>query len=174
VQTITESEVKDMEVLLSTTEDLVTKLTGQWSLEYTQEELFDVVIRNNITKYGTIEETYDFFIYNIKELVEKSLSFWMYRLSNTYKLIRFTSFIKTLELQIYDTVEFIFADTYLATGSIKGIIQKATYNSDNKTIDYLVLLSVRAGEMDEYPFFWSADTADSYPGPKDDYAGGGV
>ena len=175
IRTITESdiELRTLRISYTSTDDLRTKLTAIWQSDYLgEDDPKEVIVRNNIPKYGKIEEEYDFFIYNIQGLVSKSISFWMYRLSNTYKMLEFTAMVHTLELNVFDSVDFTFIDNYVATGTSKGVVQSAIYDSSNQTITYRVLMSIRAGEMSKYPFFWSGDATIAFPGPNDLYAGG--
>jgi len=178
VRTFTESDValQSMIVELTPTEDLVTKLTALWRVDYSGEEEEDLkfIIRNNITKYGSIDVDYQTNIYNIRSLVEKSLTFWMMRLSNTYKILKFTGFMTSLEIEPYDVVTLNFAGNFIANGSVAGVVLSADYDSASNTVDYIIQTSVRAGEMDQYEFYFPGDSVETYPGPTDIYAGSGV
>jgi len=176
VETISESEieVKTFNITLTSSDDLVTKFVAEWLTDYTIEKMHEVVFRNNIPKYGEIEQRFSIFIYNIKELVEQTAFFWMIRFSNTWKLVQFSAFLDNLRLENFDPVTLNFVAELLADASVKGVVTSVEYDSQNYRLDFEIQSSVRAGEMTEYPFFFpaSADPALEYPTVNDLYAGG--
>ncbi len=176
VTTITETEIQyeTLEMTMTETDDLVTKFIAEWTLDHAVEEPNKVILRNNIPRYGKIEQTYDFFIYNVESLVVKSASFWMLRYSNTWKQIKFTGFLNQLELEVFDTVLLTLPNDFVGTGSIKGIVNKADYDSKDQSIEYEIWTSVRAGELIPYIFAWpsSSPIDTEYPTENDPFAGG--
>ena len=94
VDTITESDIdaeKGVVVELTATEELVTKMNVNWHLRYaTDDRSFSVTLRHNLKKYGTHEQTFDFYIYNQPDIIYKCATFWLIRKSNTWKRIQFT------------------------------------------------------------------------------------
>ncbi|KKM26979.1 hypothetical protein LCGC14_1579350, partial [marine sediment metagenome] len=174
--TLTESDIDfgTFTLEFSETDELVTVFKALWSDDYSKEEGNQVVLRNNIPKYGKLEQEYDFFIYNIESLVVKSATFWMIRFSNTWKIAVFTTFLQTLQLEILDTVELDFNNQLVASAPIKGVVESADYNSENQKIEYRIWTSVRSGEMSTYGFAWpaTADIALVYPTDDDPFAGG--
>lgn len=174
VQTLTETdiEVGTFEVELTDTEDLITELTAEWTPDYSEEEPRKFVYRNNIPRYGTIEETFDFFIYNIQELVAKSLFFHMIRRSNTYKIVKFRTFLNTFILEEFDTVELNFANDLIASAPVKGIVKGVIYDSNTLSFEYTVETEVKAGFLTEYPFYWPGTATGTFPHSSDDQTGG--
>jgi hypothetical protein len=158
--TITESDVdfeKGITVEYTTTEDLVTRRNCSWHLNWGEKGKFDFILRHNIKKYGLKDDSYDYYIYNQPDIIYKVATFWMIRQSNTWKRIKFSTFLNHLNLETFDTVTLDFGTrNYAATGSIKAVVEKASYNSDTQTIDFECLIPVKSGEMLEYPFFWPA------------------
>jgi hypothetical protein len=60
-------------------------------------------------------------------------------------------------LETFDTVTLDFGtQDYVSTSPVKAIVEEATYNSDDHTIDFTCLTPVKAGTMVEYKFFWPA------------------
>ena len=173
--TITEDDIEyaSLGIKYTETENIVTKFTAIWNISYDQEKPGKVVLRNNITKYGLQEQDYQFYIYNIESLVVKSATFWMIRLSNTWKIAKFKTYLNTLALERFDTVKLDLDDLLLASSPIKGSIQSAVYDSENHSIEIEVWTSVRSGEMLTYPYFWPALASPSlsYPLTIDLYAG---
>jgi hypothetical protein len=175
VQTLTESDLRDLIVSFTPSEDLVTRFTALWRKDLSINEPNKVVLRNNVPKYGLLEREYDFFIYNIQDLVLKSATFWLIRLSNTWKRLSFTSWLNSLNLEEHDAVNLNITGDLFSTGAIKGVVQSSKYDPSSRRITYEIELPVRIGEMTQYLFYWpaDADAGDEYPTELDLYAGGG-
>ena len=188
--TITLSDIdaeQGVEVELTVTEDLVTKMKVSWRIsnapdnEYTPDKDRNqkcMILRHNIARYGVQEQDYDWYIFNQPDIILKCATFWLIRLSNTWKRIRFRTFLNKLNLETFDTV--LFDDRvngvgkgYVASGPVKAIVEKATYNSAENYIDFECLAPVRAGETTQYKFFWPAElpVSATWP-PQEDIASG--
>ena len=158
--TITLSDIdaeQGVEVELTVTEDLVTKMKVSWRIsnapdnEYTPDKDRNqkcMILRHNIARYGVQEQDYDWYIFNQPDIILKCATFWLIRLSNTWKRIRFRTFLNKLNLETFDTV--LFDDRvngvgkgYVASGPVKAIVEKATYNSAENYIDFECLAPVR-------------------------------
>jgi hypothetical protein len=173
---ISESDIDfgSMKISFGETEELVTRMVGEWTREYTQEDPFTIVQRNNILKYGEIEKTFNFWIYNIPELVEKSVQFWLMRYSNTWKRLEFTTPLHKLVLEVWDTARLPLAEPWVANDPVDCIVERANYNSADKMVEFELWVPVRQGEMTEYPFAYPASSpiGTLYPTPLDVFAGG--
>ena len=160
VGTITESDIdaeKGVVVELTATEELVTKMNVNWHLRYaTDDRSFSVTLRHNLKKYGTHEQTFDFYIYNQPDIIYKCATFWLIRKSNTWKRIQFRTPLHKLNLETFDAVTLDFDQPYVATGPITAIIESARYNSADNCIDFVCLTPVVAGTLAKYPYFWPA------------------
>lgn len=174
---ITESDI-DIESVIVTytsTEDIITKLRGRWRLSYTQEHDNEVIVRNKTPKYGVIEQDYDFFIYNNEALVRKSLAFWLIRYSNSWKIIKFKTYLRNLHLRAYDLVRLDFSrlNPLGKQTSVYGYVLSAAYNHNDGTITLEIWTSIRAGENFTYPLTWPSNAGGyAYPTIYDLYAGG--
>jgi hypothetical protein len=175
IKTISEGVVESGSLALEfgETERLVTRLTGNWRTNYAAEEPNRVIIRNNVPKYGLLEDEIDVYIYNSESFVVKTVTYWMLQWSNTWKYIRFSAFLNNLILDPEDTVDVVFADDFVATGTVKGRVKEVDYNSEDQTVTFLIWTAVRSGEMAEYPFAFPATATLSleYPTPDDPFAG---
>jgi hypothetical protein len=173
VQTLTEDNISDVIVSFTETDSIVTKFIALWKSDLSLEGKNKVVLRNNVPKYGTIDREYDFYIYNIQELVIKSATFWAIRLSNTWKRVAFRARLDTLNLEEYDTVTLDLDEALFSTGSTKAVVQKAVYDTSTSEIAYEVELPIRIGELTQYVFYWPAGAAADaeYPTELDLYAG---
>ena len=178
IATVDESIVDRRTLLLTMTrtEDLVTEFCALWDSDYArsqEERRNQIVFRNNIVPYGTNQETFDFFIYNIQSLVVKSASFWLIRYSNTWKIAKFKTPLSMLVLETNDTVLLDFADNFIASEPVPGIVEEVTYNSDTFELEFSVKTGVRSGRLLPYSLFWPATPTGEiiYPTSEDIWAG---
>ena len=157
--TITEDDVMQNSLVLdhTDTEDLITKLVCEWRPECYLEDPYTVILRYNGRKYGTSEEVFDFYCYNIQELVIKSGTFWMIRMANTWRKIICKTPINKLALESLDGCYVTLPD--IANGEIKCRVETATYNSADNSIDFVLQTPVRSGERDAFDFHYPAGIA---------------
>jgi hypothetical protein len=149
-----------VEVELSPTEEIVTKMNVTWHLSWAAEEPEKFILRHNVEKYGTQEQDFDFYIYNQPDIAYKCATFWLIRMSNTWKRMKFKTFLQKLNLETFDTVDLQFASKkYVADANVKAIVEQANYNSNDQSVDFTVLTPVKAGEMSPYVFFWPASVS---------------
>ncbi len=176
VETIHESDIDfgSMKVGFSETLDLVTRFIAKWRAEQTQEEDFELVLRNNIPKYGDIEREFNFWIYNIESLVVKSATFWLMRYSNTWKRIRFTTPLHKLKLETLDTVELDFDEDWVSRVIVLAQVDIATLDTSSRKIEFDIWVPVRSGEMTPYVFAYPgiSGAGAQYPTILDLFVGG--
>lgn len=152
IDTISEDDVDSntLELFHTNTEDLVTKMLATWKRDYSVDVDNKVVLRHNVEKYGIQEETFDFYIYNEFDYVYKSATFWMVRKANTWRLLRFQTPIHKLILETFDGVNLSLPD--FSPNIIYGLVQKANYNSDSRSIDFEIWTPVKSGTQVTYDF----------------------
>lgn len=165
VDTITESDVDTNSLILfhSDTEDIVTKLVAEWQRDYSLEESNKIILRHNVEKYGTQEETFSFYAFGELDYVHKSATFWLIRKSNTWRKAKFETPLQKLKLETFDTANLTLPD--IASGTIPSIIEKANYNSDNKTLEFEVWTPIRSGETTQYDFAFPANISQTLQFP---------
>lgn len=174
---VTDISHKTISVELTPTEDLVTKMIVTWRLSWADgngEEPEKIILRHNVNKYGTKEREFDFYIYNQPDIVLKAATFWLIRLSNTWKKIKFQTFLNKLNLETFDTVDLQLGDEgYVASTSVKAVVEQASYNSNDHSVDFTCLVPVKAGTREKYRFFWpkSLTVTDTFPTPEEIAAG---
>lgn len=168
---LTHIEEKTLTVTTTPTEDLYTVLTALWKPHYYAKEPNKTVIRHNIARYKAIEFEREFSIYNIQSLVEKSLTFWTIRYSNSWTLVNFTTFMPFVRLETWDTISLYIPD--IADEPILAIVEEASYDSDRKRIQIQAWLPIRTGTRTQEPFSFPADldAETEFPTPED-IAGG--
>lgn len=155
--TITESDVLTSNGLVldhTSTEELVTKLTAEWKSDLSRDKPNKVIVRHNIKQYGTQAETFDFYCFNIQELVLKSATFWLIRMANTWRKIRCSVPIKHLQLESLDGVYINLPD--IADGVIKCRVETAVYNSATREVDMEIWTPVKSGTRVPYQFAYPA------------------
>jgi hypothetical protein len=155
--TVTKSDLDadaGVNVEMTSTEDLVTKMTVDWRISWAPGGENKIILRHNVKKYGTQEQNFNFYAFNQPDIILKAATFWLIRLSNTWKRIKFKTFLQMLNFETFDTLTLDFGETYVSNGSVKSIVEEATYDSDNHLINFVCLVPVRSGEMIEYKFFW--------------------
>ncbi len=151
-----------VEVELTSTEDLVTKMIVEWRLSWAKDDPNKLILRHNVKKYGTQQETFDFYCYNQPDIILKAATFWLIRKSNTWKKVRFKTFLQKLALETFDTVTLDFGSKgFVSTAAVKAIVEEATYNSEDRMIDFTCWTPVKSGEMVEYKFFWPSQISPS-------------
>jgi hypothetical protein len=131
-----------------------------------------IILRNNIARYGKVEQAFDFYIYNNEELVLKSATFWLLRYSSTWKRISFETPLHKLPWEAYDTVTVNIPVLY--NGNVLCMVEETNYDPGNMRIDMTIWTPIRAGEAEAYELAYPAYVSTSvlYPTATDLYAGG--
>jgi hypothetical protein len=177
VLTLTESEASRFVLEYTESQDLVTKLVAVWQDDYVQiddeEQPHKLVLRNNIAKYGVIEREFNFNIYNELSLVQKSATFWLIRMSNTWKILNCEVALDILELETFDQVTLSFIDDLIATADVQGVVLDTSYESADNKITLRIQSPVQAGKTIAHPLFYpaSAPGGQPYPTACDPFAG---
>jgi len=159
VATITEDDILQgtLKLTHTPTEDLVTKMDCKWTQSPMQSADGHVIIRNNNNKYGLHKQDYDYYTFNYIDGVTKSASFWSIRYSNTWKKVSFQTPLHLLNVETLDYVTLDLSNDFVSNSSILCRVDKASYNSDNRSIDFELWCPVRSGEMDAYDFAYPSD-----------------
>ena len=172
--TITEDDVLPRSLLLThtLTEELVTKFTAEWKEDYAIDEPNRIILRYNVKQYGTQAETFDFFIYNFRELVEKSATFWLIRMANTWRKIKIRTPVSKLQSEVFDIASVTLSD--FSGSTIKCIVEKASYDSSALEMVFDLWTPVRSGSTEPFLFAWPAqiEVTDIWPAVNDPNAGG--
>lgn len=154
------------------TEDLVTKLTNKWRKDHrTDWDDNTLILRHNVSKYGTHADEEDYFTYAHLDLVRKSATFWLIRKANTWKRVSCSVPLSFLKLEPFDAVDLTLPD--IADGTVTAVVEKAAVDPNGKQINLELWVPVRAGEMTEYDFAFPATIAEKslYPSQRAKDAG---
>lgn len=128
-------------------EDIVTRLKATYNSTDIPIELSSDVKNNGLV----IEET-DYFIYYHKELAKYSVSYWLYRLSNIWKILEINCPFNMLKVSNFDIVE---VDVpFVSSSKIKGIVQGMKIDLSTKIVNITILLASISGQNTENSNFW--------------------
>jgi len=84
--------------------DLITKLVGRWCRTGFPVDVEQSITKYNNLKFSTYERYVDFYIYNIRQCVLKSMEFWLDRLSNIWYYLEAKTFLTSLPVQTGDRI----------------------------------------------------------------------
>lgn len=159
VRTLTETDIvaNTFQVTFSQTEDLITRHEVTWSptdapVNKDDDVNLTFVLKQNVPKYGIIQQSYDYFTQNTFETILKSATFWMIRKCNTWKFIEFETTMKHLDLENFDCI-ILSIDEFVGT---KAIIQEAHYNAESNTIQFKCWTPILSGTNSMYQWAWPA------------------
>ena len=167
IETIVDDDVDagSIEISYTSTEEIITKYVATWRANGSQSKENKIIFRNNVTKYGTLEDTYNYFCYNNQAAVEKMAEFWLIRNSNVFKRVSFRTFLHKLKIETWDTITLDFDEPLVANGPIKALVESARYDTGTSKIQIVCWVPVRAGEMTQFPFAWPAGLPIQYVYP---------
>jgi hypothetical protein len=160
-------EVNTIEVQGTPSEDIVTKSVTEWRASYAHSTLNKLILRHNIAYYGLREETTEFYIYNDPTIILKAATFWLIRKANTWKILKFRTFLNKLNVETLDCITIAFKRPYVTSDPVNAIVKQATFNSADRYIDMECWLPVKFGTMIPYDFAWPADVSASWVYPTD-------
>ena len=155
---VSDVKMKSLKVGKTSSDDVYTKFTGNWFEDYMQESNNKVVLEmnKNVFKYQAF--TADFIIYNRKSLVEKSLTFWANRMSTSWYTLQVTTFLKSLPVQVWDTIQVQLPDFNFGAATnciVTGI------NHDTETHNIILDLWTPINRTGNAPYI--SDSGDSMP-----------
>ncbi len=154
IDTITEADIEfgTMEISCTESEDLVTKYEATYKLYWNESSDYRIIWRFNIAKYGLLEKSDSFYIYNNTQLAERASLFWFIRYCNTWKKLKFSTFLTKLKLETFDTVLLNFSNPWVSWAPTIAIVESCIFNSADNRIELDLWLPIRFGEMTPYPF----------------------
>ncbi len=159
LRTLTEADIiaNSFQVSMSETENLITRHEINWKqtdAPVNKDDPSDLtfVLKQNVPKYGIIEQSYEYFTQNTFETILKSATFWLIRKCNTWKFVEFETPIKHLDLEIFDCVTLSIAQF----PGTKVIIQEAHYNAESNTIRFKCWTPILSGTNSQYLWAWPA------------------
>jgi hypothetical protein len=177
LRTLSESDILSGTFVeaLSETEDVYTTHNVAWkkagaAVRADQSVDRKVILKYNVKKYGTVEEEWDYYTYNLYELILKSATFWLIRKANSWKRVSFQLPIKHIDLDVGDCVTLNLAQF---GDPVKIVIEKMNLNPSDHTLDVECWTPIRSGETSQFYWAWPSQQAAAAVWPlADDTAGG--
>lgn len=160
-------EQRTIDLTFSKTEDIVTSFKATFKTTYYPERIYEkeIYYNKNINVYGYHRKEYNFYIYNIESLVQKSVNFWGYRYANSWRMVQSKFALEALILQIFDCVLLQLTDTSLLNiGAIKSIVESTELDTLNDSLTCNLWLPSLAGTKTVDPNAWLSDGGDTNPG----------
>jgi hypothetical protein len=154
--------IKDsVEISISPTEDIITKMRGSWRYNYEYDTRNYVAIRYHDDIFGVHGLDIDYYCFSDPDSVIRSIEFWLYRKGNVWKRIKLTLPIRFIQLDIYDNLALSkeVVDKYLL-GDIKVgetldcSIIGMKLNPENSTVDLELEAPVYVGGKKTSPAYW--------------------
>lgn len=151
-------EIKTTHLSLSDETEIITKFIATWKQSYSPEDNIQTYMKKeNISAYGLTKQEFSFYIYNVKEWVEKSTTFWAHRYANVWKQLIFNSFLNNIGLEATDAV---FLQTTLhniiSTATI-CLVQSISIEQLNGLVNLELWLPVLAGAQIADANAWMTD-----------------
>jgi hypothetical protein len=160
------------------TGDLVTSFHAIWRRDNSLKTNGEIIINNNVDRFGYKDKEYNFWIYNNEALVRKSAIFWAHRYSNSFRRAIVTTLFDLINREINDCGEFDLA--IISTNLLRFIIEVQNIDFDNMSVTFEVEMAAKFGDVDgsyqaiEDSDYWTGGTGgpsggDSAPSSPETY-----
>lgn len=168
VGTMTLADIKFKSLLLefTDTERMVTRAKGVWRYDLSKDKKLTVYYENNIKNFGLKEKTWEFWIYDNRDLVQKSLRFWGKYYSECWRKFKLIGFLNALQLDLFDYITVNFGSTYpFGISSVGAVVEAWKYDSESLLIDLSLWTNIPAGAGAGAAdgTFWLDDSGDEMP-----------
>ncbi len=93
-----------VEISISPTESIITKMRGSWRYNYEYDTRNYVAIRYNDNIYGVHPLDTDYYCFNDPSQVMSSMVFWIYRKGNVWKRMKLSLPLEYIQLDVFDNI----------------------------------------------------------------------
>jgi hypothetical protein len=93
----------------------------------------------------------------------KSVTFWLIRKSNTWKRIKFKTFLQALTLETFDTVNLAFNEPWVCAKPVNALVESCAYDSADNTVEVVCWVPVVFGSSVEHPLAWPGNALVHFP-----------
>lgn len=172
LRTFTESDIVSgtFSYRLSRTEDLKTSSKVTWSVggaasiegDSTERSL---TVERNADKYGIFPDNQLYRTINNRQQALKTSTFWSIRDANSWKIVKFSTTLRNLDLELYDCIDLNIS----RFPAVKAVVTQINYNPDSSLVDIEAWTPVLAGTKEEYFWAWPAGKPSGIPYPSDNY-----
>ena len=116
---------------------------------------------SNTTNFGKISEDEAYFTFNNSVLVSEMSGYWADIKSQSWRLVSLETYLKRLDIEVFDTVSLDLGDDLLGYGEVRGLVRGVNYDSASKLISLELLLPIPAGEdAERLDLFYKSLTGD--------------
>lgn len=131
-----------------------------------------IILKYNMDIYGNQPQDWDYYSYNIYDLVLKSSTFWLIRKANAWRRLEFSLPLKHIDLDVGDCIT---VDVPYFSSAVKCIVEECSYSPNDNTVSIIAWTPIRAGEDSEYYWAWPSqkNAVARWPLPLDTHGGGG-
>jgi len=147
-----------LRVEATSSDDIVTKYIATWKASGIVAEN-KLIVKNNVERFGILEESHAFFCFNNYNQVIKAATFWLIRKSNIWKKVFCNVHLTKLNIETLDDIILKLNDPFV-TIDPDGIwtqVESCQYDSSSNLIAIELWLSIRFGEMTFYPYTYPAE-----------------
>lgn len=154
VRTVNQQHSEDLVKLNSFTggftrsEDIVTRYVATWNPDnfHNVDQIY--IKENNVSTFGMHETSKNFYIYVDLASVKTSVDFWMNRLSNSWRKVKYKTFLTSLGLEVLDRVGLIVSP--YSTNNLTGTVDTSILDTTEYTYEVGMTLASKAGVVDAY------------------------
>lgn len=150
--------IKDtMEIGISPTENIVTKIHGAWQYNYQYDTKNFIQYRYNDFRYGVHRLDVDYYCFQDPEQIVQSMLFWLYRKGNTWKRLKFSVPLKFIQLELFDNIHINIdvVDKYvLGKTAFDAQVVGIDLNPDTWLVDLELELPIYVGSKINSPAYW--------------------
>ena len=154
---------KSLVLTTGSIEDVETQIEVDWKKKYDVDR--KVLYKNNISEYGVREGSLEATFYNMEYCVRAMVDFWGYRRSNIWRQVDFTSFLNTLDLELFDAVNM--GVPKFSTNNVRGVVLANKQDVGSDLANLSLEMASRptdhiSDEPVEQPLYWpgNPDTPD--------------
>jgi len=180
VRVLSESDIiaNTFKIKFTGSEDIATKQDITWQktgagTDSEQRTELGFTLKHNIQRYGTSEESHDYYTQNTYSTILKSATFWLIRGSNTWKCVEFSTPLTQLDIDIWDCLELDIAQ--LSSSAVKCVVTSIQYDWESNSICFEAWTPILAGTTTPYIWAWPAaqNQLATFPSPDDEDQGSG-
>lgn len=147
-------------LLTTRIEDVITVFNVTWRPNYSDPQAQRIMVQTNVARYGKREETFDFWIYQSRSLVNKSAQFWAKRRGYIWRMLDADSWgLETIGIDPLDYCRWNVTGFFT---NVLGLCVESGMRAWDHTGVGLVL-PIEAGTVVKSSNFWTSDSGDAAP-----------
>lgn len=145
--------LKTLSISSTPSSSIITKITGKWSDNLADEPNL-YIQSNNVNLHGLIEAVYDIYIYNLEDLAQYTIDYWLQRYSESFKIVSIDSAMPLLEEDVLDFVNINYTNDFVTNTICKGLIEKKTLDVSTYKLNFQILTESIVGTTSASGSLW--------------------